>query len=160
MGEKNKDAFSDIASEYMNKKPFSLDEFKYIYSRVPRLCVEVIIKTDEGIVLSKRSIVPWKGKWHIPGGTVLLKETLKDAVKRIAKIELGVDVTVGKFLGFLYYPSEEKERGYGWSIGVAFLCTIKSGELAGSEQGEEVRVFRELPENLVEEQKEFLANYL
>lgn len=136
--------------------PFTTAEFEYIYSKVPRLCVEVIVKTREGIVLSKRSIPPWIGKWHIPGGTVLFKETLEDAARRVAKVELGVEVEVQKFLGFLYYPSEEKERGYGWSIGAAFLSTIKSGEIRGSEQGEEVKAFKTLPENTVAEQKEFL----
>jgi len=144
----------------MNNKPFTIEEFEYIYSRVPRLTVEVVIKTDSGVVLSKRSIPPWIGQWHIPGGTVLYKEELEKATQRIAMDELGVSVDVERFLGFLYYPTEEKERGYGWSIGAAFLCKIVGGKLRGSEQGEDVRVFKDLPENTVVEQKEFLEEKL
>ena len=62
-------------------KPFSSEEFRSIYSKVPRLCVEVIIKTSGGIVLSLRKLPSWHGKWHIPGGTVYYKEKVADAGK-------------------------------------------------------------------------------
>lgn len=141
----------------MISKPFTLEEFEYIYSRVPRLCVEVLVKTDDGVILTKRSIPPWIGMWHIPGGTVLYKETLEQAVKRIADLELGVEVSVDTFLGFIYYPSEENERGYGWSVGAAYICTIIRGTPRGSEQGEEVLAFKSLPENTVIEQRDFIS---
>ncbi|MDP3955242.1 MAG: NUDIX domain-containing protein [bacterium] len=131
-------------------------EFKEIYSRVPRLCVEVMVKKDGGIVLSLRDLPSWKGQWHIPGGTVFYRETLPEAVKRVAQDELGVKVEIEKFLGHNYFPSEEKERGYGWSISAVFLTRYKSGSLRGSNQGKEVRTFQEFPENLIKEQKEFL----
>ncbi len=135
-------------------------EFTSIYSKVTRLCVEVIIQTSDGIVLSLRSIEPWKGLWHIPGGTVMYKETLEDAVKRVAKEELGVGVNIKEFVGFLHYPSEEKVRGFGWSIGVAFLCSINSGILRGSVQGEVVKAFNEVPQAMVEEQKDIIQKCL
>ena len=42
--------------------------FDEIYSKVPRLCVDIIIKSEDGILLPLRSIEPYEGKWHIPGG--------------------------------------------------------------------------------------------
>ncbi|MFH0805336.1 MAG: NUDIX domain-containing protein, partial [Patescibacteria group bacterium] len=66
----------------VKKLPFS--EFKSIYSRVPRLCVEIMVKTNNGVLLLKRNIDPEKGKWHLPGGTVLKGERLEDTVKRVA----------------------------------------------------------------------------
>ena len=50
--------------------------FKSIYSRVPRATIELVIQTPAGILLSKRSIPPYKGYWHIPGGTVLFHEKM------------------------------------------------------------------------------------
>ena len=70
--------------------------FKAIYSKVPRLCVEVVLLTQGGVILTKRSIPPEQGKWHIPGGTVLKNENLEQAVKRVALEELGVKITVKK----------------------------------------------------------------
>ncbi len=141
---------------FVKKLPLSREEFRAIYSKVPRLCVEVVIKTEKGVVLTLRSIEPYKGLWHIPGGTVYFKERLVDAVRRVAKDEVGVEVEIEKLLGYIEYPDEENYRGFGWPVGVAFLVKIVSGKLTGSEQGEEVREFTSLPENMVEPQKEFL----
>ena len=57
-------------------------EYKEIYSKVPRLCVELLIKTEEGILLVKRAIPPGEGLWYLPGGTVLFDESVEQAVKR------------------------------------------------------------------------------
>ena len=77
----------------MTKKPLTFEEFKTIYSKVPRLTVEVIVKTDKGILFTKRLIPPYVGSWHFPGGTVYYKETITDAIERVAQDELGVKVT-------------------------------------------------------------------
>ena len=77
----------------MNKDYFlTPEEFETIYGKVPRLTVEVIIKSEKGVLLSLRSIEPFKGDWHIPGGTVFYGESLADAVRRVTKRELGVTV--------------------------------------------------------------------
>lgn len=138
--------------------PLTNEEFKAIYSRVPRLCVEVVVKTAEGVVLTLRSIKPYKSQYHIPGGTVGYGETLEEAVLRVAKEELGVEVEIEKLLGPIYYPSEVKQRGWGWSVGIAYSVKIKSGKLRGSNQGKKVGIFSLLPENLIAEQKQFLQN--
>jgi ADP-ribose pyrophosphatase YjhB (NUDIX family) len=138
------------------KYPLSYEEFQSIYSKVTRLCVEVIVKTENGIVLSRRSIEPWKGLWHIPGGTVYMGEDLVDSVKRVALDELGVSVEIDKLLGYITYPSIKSQKDSGWAIGIAFLTHITSGELRGSYQGEEVAEFKDLPENTLQEQKDFI----
>ena len=51
-------------------KKISTKLFYKIYSLVPRLCVDIIVKDKRGVVLSKRDIPPCKGMWHIPGGTI------------------------------------------------------------------------------------------
>jgi ADP-ribose pyrophosphatase YjhB (NUDIX family) len=140
----------------MLKRPFSSKQFKAIYSQVPRLTVEVVVKTPEGILLTLRRLPSWHNQWHLPGGTVYYEETLKEAVKRIAREEIGVTVTVGRLLGYIEYTSETKERGFGWSVGLAFACTIQSGTLRGSIQAEEIQFFKTLPANTVAETKVFL----
>ena len=52
------------------------EEFYSIYSKVPRLALDVVIRSDEGILLSLRAIEPHKGLWHLPGGTVYRGETI------------------------------------------------------------------------------------
>ena len=140
------------------KKPLSSEEFKAIYSKVPRLCVELVIKTPEGIVLSLRKLSSWYGKWHIPGGTVHYKEEVKDAIKREAAEELGIEVSIKKLLGYIEYPDEKKERGFGSSIGLAFLCVANVSKMTPNDDASEIKIFKSLPGNLIEEHQVFLES--
>lgn len=149
-----------VSNTKSSSQPFSPSEFKEIYSRVPRLCVDIVIKSNLGVLMTKRTLSSWKGLWHLPGGTVYYKETAKDAVKRVAREELGVDVGVDTFLGYIEYPSEEKERGFGWSVSLVFLCHIIEGTPSESEQGSKPTFYHSLPKEVVVEQKEFLENIL
>ncbi len=143
----------------MRKRPFSIEEFKQIYSKVPRLCVVFFIRNENGILLTLRKKHGWLGKWAIPGGTVLYKEPISDAIQRVAKEELGVQVTVGQQLGYIEYFSEEKERGFGYTIALMFLVTPLSGAFQMDEDAEEINFFTNLPENMVEEEREFITEH-
>jgi len=142
------------------KRPFTPEQFKEIYSKVPRLTTEVIVKVNSGVVLIVRQEDSWKGKWHIPGGTVFYQETMHEAVKRHAQEELGIEVQVGKLFGYIEYPSEQKERGYGSAVGLAFLCTPASEIDYAAWEKAGIKVFQKLPDNLIEEQRNILEQAL
>ncbi|MGD1804984.1 NUDIX hydrolase [Dapis sp. BLCC M126] len=142
------------------KKPFSPEEFKLLYSQVPRLVVEVVVKTETGVVLTLRKDAAWNNLWHIPGGTVFYQEYIEDAIQRIAEEELNITVTKQQLLGYLEYPSEVKQRGFGWSVGLVFLCTANSPLPSENEEGERIQVFDYVPENIVEEHKKILNQVL
>ncbi len=144
----------------MQKQPLTEREFRNIYSKVPRLCVDLIIKTTKGILLTLRKEDSWNGLWHVPGGTVYYKEGLRDAARRVAKEELGIDVAVVKTLGYIEYFNEDKERGFGYTVSVEFLCDPKSTEFKLNEQATEAKFFKSLPANIIPEHKEFIAKYL
>lgn len=132
----------------MNKIPYK--EFKKIYSKVPRLCVDIIIKNKNGILLTKRDIEPYKGKWHIPGGTILMGESLKATAQRCAREELGVEVTIDKQLGIIEYD-EAAHGGFGYCFAIAFLCHTLEEPVGG-------HFFKKLPPRIIREQKEFIIN--
>lgn len=134
--------------------PFSLEEFRAIYKKVPRLTVEVVIKSDKGVLLSLRDIEPWKGLWHLPGGTVFFGEQLTDAVKRVAKRELGVTVIGTKLLGYIEYPSHY-EQGLDSPVGLAFLVNYK-GHTKPNKEASELEWFSKLPSNVHPDQDEFI----
>ncbi len=138
-----------------DKRPFSLEEFKGIYSKATRLCVELVIKTPEGIVLTLRNLPSYHGQWHLPGGTVLYGESVADAIKRVAKEELDISVTIDRLLGYIEY-NETKERGYGWTVSMDFLCFSDGKDMKHNEDASEVRAFNKLPDNIIEEQRIFL----
>jgi hypothetical protein len=134
-------------------------EFDAIYRRVPRLCVEVVIVSSEhGVLLMLRDIPPNVGAWHIPGGTVLFGEPLTNAVKRVARDELGLDVTVGDLLGYIEYPSHY-ENGLDSPVGLAFRA-IPDPEPPVDAAPEGCAWFTELPDGLYAEQAGFLASRL
>ena len=109
----------------MNDLWLSQKDFDYIYKKFIRLCVDLIIKKDDGILLTKRMIPPAEGKWHFPGGTVYIGETIERAVKRVAKAELNVDVEIIKDIGFMEFVT--KEEVYGKPASIVFLVKIISG---------------------------------
>jgi ADP-ribose pyrophosphatase YjhB (NUDIX family) len=51
-----------------------------------------LIVHGKRLVLVKRGVQPGKGKWSIPGGAVELGENVRDAVRREAKEETGLDI--------------------------------------------------------------------
>jgi ADP-ribose pyrophosphatase YjhB (NUDIX family) len=135
-------------------------EYDAIYSRVPRLCVEVVIVSPQrGVVLALRDIPPNEGAWHIPGGTVLFGESLVEAFKRVARSELGLDVGVGELLGYIEYPSHY-DNGLDHPVGLAFRAEPLGGPPGDDDLPEGCTWFGRLPAGLYEEQREFLARRL
>lgn len=136
------------------------EEYKDIYSKVPRLCVDVVIKNEQGILMTLRDIAPYKNIWHIPGGAVHYGETVEVAAKRIAKEELGVEIETRGLAGYLEYPSDNKSRSWGWPIALEMLCVVKSGEFKLDQQAREWKFFKTPPADSVEEQKKIFAELL
>jgi ADP-ribose pyrophosphatase YjhB (NUDIX family) len=135
-------------------------EFRAIYQRVPRLCVEVVVLDPaQRVLLTLRDIPPNVGAWHIPGGTVLFGEALADAVRRVARDELGLGVEPGELLGYIEYPSHY-ENGLDSPVGLAFRVELSDSPTPDLTLPEGCRWFSRLPEGLYAEQREFLARRL
>jgi ADP-ribose pyrophosphatase YjhB (NUDIX family) len=129
------------------------DEFDRIFSRVPRLTVEVLITSEErGVLLALRDVDPCRGMWNLPGGTVRFGERLADAVRRVAARELDVSVRVGSLVGYIEYPSHY-EHGLDSPVGLVFRAEPLDPALPRG------RWFKALPENMHQEQKEFLLDH-
>lgn len=135
----------------------SRSDFDEIYGRVPRLTVEVVLVRPEGVVLTRRAIEPCRGQWHIPGGTVLFGEGLREAVRRVALDELKVDVEVGRLLGCIEYPEMHRAGYRGWPVGLAHEAWLSREQgIVSGWQSDDVGVFRSPPPNTLYEQAEFL----
>lgn len=139
-------------------KKLSLEDFKFIYSKVPRLCVDLLIKNEKGVLLTLREIKPYKGFWHLPGGTVLLRETLNQAVKRIAKDELGVEVLVEKQLTAIEF-SQNLPLPYKSTISIGFLVKIKNYDIDLNNQASKFNFFHKLPLKIIPSHKDFILKY-
>ena len=131
-------------------------EYEAIYSRVPRLTVELVIVSSDQVLLTRRQTGACAGLWHIPGGTVRFGEPLTDAIDRVAFQELGVEVLNDGLLGYIEYPSH-LEQGLDWPVGIVFGLHMAPSP-AGRLHGEDDRVawFTTLPDDMHDEQKDFL----
>ncbi len=145
-----------LAMTKVKRIPFK--KFKEIYSRVPRLCVEVVLVKNASLLLIKRTIRPAKGQWHTPGGTVLKGEDLEQAVIRVAKEELAVKVSVEKFIGAIEYKSYKNH--YSQDISLAFLVQTKDTKFDLDGHADEYGFFTKIPKNTIKEQKEFYSKML
>jgi ADP-ribose pyrophosphatase YjhB (NUDIX family) len=145
-----------------NDNPLSQKEFDFIYSRVPRLTVEIIVKNEAGaIYLTKRAIEPCKGQWHLPGGTVRFGEPMIVAVNRIALRELGVKVKQVENNGYIEYPSHYL-NDLDSPVGIVFEVKKYSGQLTINEEALDCGWFTSIPSPMHADQNEFLLknNYL
>ena len=73
--------------------------YRFIFTRTPRVCVDMLI-TDphHRVLMTRRNIEPYRGQWHLPGGAVRKGETFSIAAQRIALRELGVMVYLHRLL--------------------------------------------------------------
>ena len=96
----------------------------------PSVTVDIVIFTikdnDLKVLLVKRGIEPFKGKWAIPGGFVRMHESLEEAAKRELEEETGVkDV----YLEQLYTFGEPKRDPRGRVITVSYVALINSNKI-------------------------------
>ena len=96
-------------------------QYDAVYSVAPRVCVDLIIKTHNGVHLIRRDIQPYKGKYHLPGGRVRFRESIASAIQRIAKTELGIKVKIESLIGYIEFPREVQGGKKRHSISLAFV---------------------------------------
>lgn len=140
----------------VKKLPYKV--FKSIYTKVPRLCVELVVRDKEGgVLLTLRDIEPKKGFWHLPGGGVLFGETLQQAIKRVAKEELGAKVVKMRFLKIAEYLRTDSTVGH--SIALWYEVKIQ-GKITLDKQASKYGFFHILPKKILKEYRYTLADIL
>lgn len=129
--------------EPSNQKPIPLDEWETIVRNVPLISVDLVILYQDGVLLGLRENEPAKGKWFVPGGTVLKNEQRTDAVHRVAQEELGVDVLIERRIGtfeHFYQTSEIEGVDSKHYLATAFVVTAENEEISPDEQHSQIQV--------------------
>ena len=119
----------------------------------------VVFGYEEGnisVLLIKRKYEPFKGKWAIPGGFVLNKESLEEAVERELQEETGIKIN---YLEQLYTFGKPSRDPRGRVVSVAYFGLVRPNafKIFASTDAEQVQWFgiNELP-NLSFDHKEIL----
>lgn len=64
-----------------------------IHQLMPVACIDLVIIHKNKILLVKRNVEPAKNQYWFPGGRILRGESFLEAAKRIAKCEVGLNVS-------------------------------------------------------------------
>lgn len=114
-----------------------------------RTAVVGVVKNEDGhVLLTKRAIPPYMGKWVMPGGKIDPGEPITAALKREVQEEVGLDVHVEGLVDiFEIVPSNEHREHY---VILYYLATAREMDLVPNEQeiSEVVWVDREKLEQL------------
>jgi colanic acid biosynthesis protein WcaH len=98
----------------LNKK-----DFKNVVKNAPLLAVDLLLRDSDGkILLGLRTNNPAKDYWFAPGGRIRKNEKISDAIIRIAKDEINININISKlnFLSVFEQFYEEncfEEQSYG-----------------------------------------------
>ena len=86
--------------------------------------VAAIIYKDEAYFATQRGYGEFEGMWEFPGGKIEPGESSEDALKREIQEELGIDITIDKFLCTIEYdyPSFHLTMH-------CYICSIEAGEI-------------------------------
>lgn len=135
------------------------DDWQAIVEHTPIVSVDLLILQQDGILLGKRKNKPAKGFWFVPGGRVHKGETRHEAVHRIAKEELGIEVEIIESLGayeHLYQTSDVGDDTSKHYLANGYVVNPIESELKTDNQHSELRTFQQPPEEL----HEYVANYI
>lgn len=86
--------------------------------------VAAIIYKDGAYFATQRGYGEFEGMWEFPGGKIEPGESADAALKREIQEELGVDITIDKFLCTAYYDYPVFHLTMH-----CYLCSVVSGEI-------------------------------
>jgi len=85
--------------------------YEKILDVMPILCVDFVLYDKGKVLLTRRTDEPAKDQWWVQGGRVFKHETLDEAVQRLSKREVGLEVEVIKQLGVYEYQFDKANFG-------------------------------------------------
>jgi colanic acid biosynthesis protein WcaH len=127
------------------------EEWEIVVRNVPIVSVDLLVRTPAGLLLLERTNRPARGEWFVPGGRVRKGERLVEAVHRVAREELGVEVEIEASLGayeHLYDDAETPDAGGKHYLANGFLVRTDATEFDLDDQHGAARIFETLPGDL------------
>jgi ADP-ribose pyrophosphatase YjhB (NUDIX family) len=112
--------------------------------RDPKVGVGVVVRDGVGrLLLVRRGVAPQIGKWALPAGFVNADEDPREAARREALEETGLEVVVGAVIDT--YPGEPDS---GVTFFIAYAATVVGGTLRAADDATDARFFaaNDLPE--------------
>jgi 8-oxo-dGTP diphosphatase len=109
----------------------------WVYYIQLKVGAAVIIEQDDKLLLLQRAHEPWMGSWMITAGYVEADEDPKDAAKREAMEETGLDVELGDLYKTYYFDDDPRGNG----VVFVYKAMKVSGELRLNSEATDARYF-------------------
>ncbi|MGZ5817661.1 MAG: GDP-mannose mannosyl hydrolase [Burkholderiaceae bacterium] len=88
------------------------DDFIQVIDATPLVAIDLIVQNEMGeILLGRRCNRPAQNYWFVPGGRIRKNERSQDALQRIGRSELQIDVPTGRLLGVFDHFYEDNYFG-------------------------------------------------
>lgn len=96
------------------------ETFKTVVASKTLVSIDLVFVCNDQMLVGLRNNEPLKGKWFTPGGGIAKDERWQDALTRMAKAELGLDISssdctvIGVYAHFheTAYPTNEIHDRY------------------------------------------------
>jgi len=136
--------------------------FTEFLDQMPQVCVEVILETEDGVLLCKRETKP--RVWFWPGSRLYKGEQLESAANRVAREELGIEVRVLEQLGVQEHFWEVHETNEGVSrhtVNIVYRVSPTNPDFTVDldKQHSDYRFVSEIEPGLHEYVREYLLKY-
>lgn len=127
------------------------DEWQTIVANVPIVSVDLLVRTEDGLVFGMRKNDPAAGYWFVPGGRVKKRETRREAVHRVAEEELGAEVQIAESLGayeHIYDTAEIEGVDGKHYLANGYVVEAATEAFETDDQHSDLRVFTNPPDLL------------
>lgn len=98
------------------------------YSVIPTFDL-VIDVPERGVLIVRRKIAPYAGKWALPGLRMYKYESIDDTLARIAKQETGIEVDVDNKLLIGQFVGKFKTEHARQDLSTGYAVTALSGDI-------------------------------
>src|SRR3989344_8353561 len=135
--------------------------YREILRNMPICCVDIVIKSENGILLVYRKNEPAKDTWWLPGGRIYKNEKMEDAVLRKSFEETGLKVKIKKQIGAYetIFDKNPFDNSFGvHSINICFVVEALNHEAKLDNQSSSFKWINKIESNLPDYVKKVLSD--
>jgi len=102
-------------------------DFAQVIRNAPLISVDLLVEDGDGrFLLGLRTNAPAKGYWFVPGGRIYKNERMAEALIRIGKTELGVDLNLVMCRFFGLYEHFYVDNAFSQEFGTHYVVAAFS----------------------------------
>jgi len=121
----------------------------------------VIEYGNQGVIVVRRKIAPYKNIWALPGLRMYKGEEIDDTLRRIAKQEVGLDIDVKKKIILGQFVGKFRTENNRQDVSTGYLVRASDNQeiIINKEHFSSFRLIKKIPKDTGAMYKYYLAEY-